>query len=304
MDEKEKRKGKKWIIVLSVLILIAVVVTLIIVFLPKKVGNAIKQTTIQASNMFIVDDEDEELYRDFQTKVKGVMAKKYGTETDNVYEVCLVLNNVTNFYSNYIVFAEDNKTFQNNYGAIMKSYEKANAHQEKMEQVVINVNKELGSLDATFIEGAWKEFKEYFLDYLDSYTSAFKALNKVFVNCVPNGVVANDMTNLVLNCVDYYLDSITDDFSKATAKIDYLTDFSDYLVISNNNVLSQYSFNQTLQNKVALVNKFSSVYGKDKTLKTLIDGINETGFTFTSTVVDSENVLATAKTFLTGGFSA
>lgn len=304
MDDKENRKGKKWIIVLSVLILIAVVVTLIIVFLPKKVGNAIKQTTTQSTSMFIIDDEDEELYKSFQTKVKGVMADKYGKETDDVYEVSLVLNDVMNFYSNYIVFAEDNKTFQNNYGTIMKSYEKANAYQKKMEQVVINVNKELGSLDATFIEGAWKEFKGYFLDYVYSYTSAFKALNKVFVKCVPNGVVVNDMTNLVLNCVDYYLDSINKDFSKASKKIEYLSDFSKYLVISENNALSQYSFNENLQTKVALVKKFSSVYGKDKTLKTLIEGINDTGFTFTSTVIDSENVLAISKTFLTGGFSA
>ena len=298
----EKKKGVKWIIILTILVLIAVTVTLIVVFLPKNTSKAVEQTDKQANSMFIVKDESKELYQTFQAKVRGTAEDKYGQETENVYNLSLSLNRIVGFYNDYLVFAESNKTFSNNYNKIMRNFNKANSYQEDMEEVIVEVNQYLGPIDTSFIEGAWREFRGYFVKYMDCYVNAVNGLKNVFKDCIPSGVIANEMTYLVLDNVDVYLECINANFEKSTMFINYLSSFTNYLNKSNN-ILSKYPFNTTVQNKVKLVQDFSKVYGEDVDLTTLIKSITQDGFTFERPVQDVNNVLDAAKSFLKGELS-
>lgn len=299
----EKIKSKKWIIVLSVVILVAIAVTLIIVFLPKNVSNAVERTNTQTQTMFLKQDKNKKLYKDFQTKITNIEAinKVYGQETQNVYTLTLAVNQIMDFYNDYIVFAEDKSTFQSNYGVIMKNYDVANTEQKKMEDVIVKVMQELGDQDNTFFESYWKEFRGYYVKYLNCYVTVINSLCEIYKDCVPNGILANQLTNLVLDNVDNYLNLINKDFEKSTYKIQYLNNFISYLDIKNNNVLIKYNFSEELQESYSLISTFETIYGKDKTLSSVIDSINENGFTFESVSADSKGVLDKTKTFLQGG---
>ncbi len=299
----EKIKSKKWIIVLSVVILVAIAITLIIVFLPKNVSNAVERTNTQTQSMFLKQDKNKKLYKDFQTKITNIEAinKVYGQETQNVYTLTLAINQIMDFYNDYIVFAEDKSTFQSNYGVIMKNYDVANTEQKKMEDVIVKVMQELGDQDNTFFESYWKEFRGYYVKYLNCYVTVINSLCEIYKDCVPNGILANQLTNLVLDNVDNYLNLINKDFEKSTYKIQYLNNFISYLDIKNNNVLIKYNFSEELQESYSLISTFETIYGKDKTLSSVIDSINENGFTFESVSADSKGVLDKTKTFLQGG---
>ena len=188
----EKIKSKKWIIVLSVVILVAIAITLIIVFLPKNVSNAVERTNTQTQSMFLKQDKNKKLYKDFQTKITNIEAinKVYGQETQNVYTLTLAVNQIMDFYNDYIVFAEDKSTFQSNYGVIMKNYDVANTEQKKMEDVIVKVMQELGDQDNTFFESYWKEFRGYYVKYLNCYVTVINSLCEIYKDCVPNGILA------------------------------------------------------------------------------------------------------------------
>ncbi len=299
----EKVKGKKWIIVLSVVILVAIAVTLIIVFLPKNVNNAIERTNTQVETMFLKKDKNKKMYKDFQTKITSIEAinKEYGQETRDVYALTLAINDIMDFYNEYIVFSQDKSTFQANYGLIMKNYDVANAEQKKMEDVIVKVIQELGNQDNTFFESYWKEFKGYYLNYLNSYVVVINSLCEIYKDCVPNGILANELTNLVLDNIDNYLNVINKDFEKATYKIQYLDKFRVYLNTKDNRVLIKYNFSEILQEDFALISTFSKVYGEDKNLVNVIESINEDGFAFEGS--DSKGVLEKTKTFLQGGLT-
>lgn len=301
----EKVKSKKWIVILSVVILVAIAITLIIVFLPKNVSNAIERTNTQTQSMFLKQDKNKKMYRDFQTKITSVEAinKEYGQETQDVYTLTLIINEVMDFYNEYIVFAENKSSFQANYGTIMKNYDVANSEQKKMENVIVKVMQELGPQDNTFFESYWKEFKGYYVKYLNSYVAVINSLCEIYKDCVPNGILANELTNLVLDNVDNYLNAINKDFEKATYKIQYLNKFKTYLNVDTNKVLIKYNFNETLQEDYNLISTFENVYGEGKTLSSVIESINEDGFAFESVSGDSKGVLEKTKTFLQGGLA-
>lgn len=305
MSDK-KIKGKKWIIILSVLVLIAIIVTLVVVFLPKNVDKIISEVDSQSKTMLLKEDESDNLYLKFKTKITGASSinEKYGQDTENVYDACKAINEVVDFYNGYLVFAVDNSTFQGQYSSIMKNYSIANSQQRKMEGLMEKVTTDLGNRDSTFFENAWKEFKGYFVDYFNSHVVVINSLCKIYENCIPKGIIANEMTELVLGTVNDYLDVIKNDFDSAKYKLEYLDNFLGYLDLDENKALSSFNFSQKLQENIEVLGTFGFVYGEDKSLKTLIEGITADGFTMESNVVDTKGVLDIAKNFLTGGLEA
>lgn len=305
MSDK-KIKGKKWIIILSVLVLIAIIVTLVVVFLPKNVDKIISEVDSQSKTMLLKEAESDDLYLKFKTKITGASSinEKYGQDTENVYDACKTINEVVDFYNGYLVFAFDNSTFQGQYSSIMKNYSIANSQQRKMEGLMEKVTTDLGNRDSTFFENAWKEFKGYFVDYFNSHVVVINSLCKIYENCIPKGIIANEMTELVLGTVNDYLDVIKNDFDNSKYKLEYLDNFLGYLDLDENKALSSFNFSQKLQENIEVLGTFGFVYGEDKSLKTLIEGITADGFTMESNVVDTKGVLDIAKNFLTGGLEA
>lgn len=295
-----KVKTKKWIIVLSVLVAIAIAVTLIIVLLPKDYKRIISMTQEHCESIYLKKNKDEELYKNFQDKIDLVYKDSYGVESDTVHSVLDSLGEVVDFYSEYIVFAENNKYFQKSYKPIVKGFENVSKYEDEMRKIVVDVNSKLGNQDNTFIASAWQKFKEYFQNYLKAYSKVISSLNNIFENCITDGIIQNEMTSLVLDTVDDYLDSIASDFDSSKTKVEYFTKFISYLQYPNGRaILARFNFDGELQDSIKLVQNFSKFY-QDSNLKTLIDSVNDSGFTFQGSEDETTGILETSEMFLKG----
>ena len=127
-----KIKGKKWIIILSVLILIAIVVTLVIVFLPKNTDRVVELVDSQSKTMYLKNSDDKTKYKDFQNKINLNLSSSAKQEVENIYQLFISLNDVIDFYNQNLVFAQDNSVFQNNYNKVVRNLESANNVQKEL----------------------------------------------------------------------------------------------------------------------------------------------------------------------------
>ena len=295
----EKKKTKKWLIIFSVLILIAIIVTLVIVFWPKD-PNRIKGETIeQSQSMFLGDTKEKELYEELREKVAQ---NNLGDDKTAIVDRFELMSNqlgvVMNFYASNIVFVENNKTLQNEFGKIIRSYDKADSSKENLLGLLDEVKK-LGGKDSNFIEGALEQIQEEYKVYYKNNVDAIVALSDVFKNCYKQGVYANEMTYLVIDIVNSYLKAInlrlsTDANATLSAKVNAFNKFLTYL--TDQTEIKSFVFDKALQEKIEKVETFEKVFGK--TYADLIATIDDEGLSFSSNVVDTNGVLDSVKEFL------
>ena len=293
------KKSKKWIIALAILVLIAVVVVCIIVFIPKNTDNVLKQTYSQKETMFLKSDEDEKMFASFERKIQ-LNASEYTNEITSARKISNTLNNIIYFYSENIVFAQNNATFQSNYNLIMDNYGHANNYQERMTDKLTEIYNKVDS-SSTFTAGAWEEFKGIFVNYVKCYSNSIKGLNKVYRDCVNDGIIHNDLTFLVLDTVDNYLEVINKDFTENRYVVNYANAFVNNYLVSYTTNLSGYKFSTATQDKVKLIHEFESVYGKGQNIKAVIESIGASGITYQTKPEDNKGVLEQVKTLLNGG---
>lgn len=299
-----KIKGKKWIIVVSVLILIAIVVTLIIVFLPKNPNQAIELLDSNSQTMFLKNSEDETRFKDFQNKVDLNLTDTDSQEVKNIYSLFGILNDVVAFYNQELVYAENNSAFQDNLGKVVRSLNSASSSQKSLTSSIEEVNSRIGVSDTDFIKGKWSDIRKQFLSYLENYTQAISGLNAIYQGAVPNSVLQNELTRLVLSNIDNYLLSVREQFVEKQAlanakRIEFFGQFVGY--IKNTDLLTDYHFNSALQSKVASLNAFEKTC--NSTFSAVINSIGATGFTFSTTLSGAQSYVDLAETFLQGGLA-
>lgn len=299
MAEGKKKINKKWLVALAILVLIAVVVVLVIVLLPKNTKGVVDKVQTQTEQCFLKDKTEVTMFDSFQRKINN-SATEYIEEVASAKAVIVMLNEVLDFYNDYMVFAKDNKTFQDNYNLIMDGFNDANKYQKDMNAICLEVYNKVEN-SSTFIKGAWTDFKVVYAKYIKSYSNSIRGLNKVFTSCVPAGVINNDFTVKVLSTVDDYLAVINTGFEAKAKVIEFAGTFTkEYL---NAEMLSQYKFSENLQGKLKSINKFSELYGKS--LRELIASVDSEGIHMDPSETDTDGkVLADVKSFLLGGVQA
>lgn len=278
-----KKFNNKWLIALSVLVLVAIVVVVIISCLPKDTKKVISRTNEFTTNVFLTDDNITSSYLEFQEMVKNDPAIKetFGKESDSVLVLSVAMNKVLSFYNDQLIFAKDNKTFQNNYNPVVKNLNKAAKAQEVFEAVVTKVKATLkDEINSTFIKGAWEEFRAAFMDYVDGIAAAVKALDKIYTACIAKGVLVNNLNEFTREVACAYLNQIADvDLSKSANYIDYFYFFTNYFdKEEDGNILVEYTFSSSLQDKYL---DMMEVVGSYKNLISgMVKSINATGVTY------------------------
>ena len=299
---KKKGKALKWIIALAVLALIAVAVVCIIVFVPKNIDDVKNETKAHAETMFLKNEDEIKHFSGFQTKI-NIYANKYASEFQCANNIIFSLNGTMEFYAREMLFAENGSAFQENYYVILDNFKKAKEYQASLDEIVKKVYEKVNA-STTFTEGAWEDFREVFVEYTKSYTAAFKGLSKVYRDCGADGLVHNNMTYLVLDTINDYLDVINmtkfGDIKNMTSK---LKNFVEVYVSANTTPINKYKFSQTLADKVTNIQKFSKVY-EGKTKQDVIKTCGASDFSFKVSAEDKTGVLTDLKTFLEGRLSA
>ncbi len=292
-------KGKKFIIALAIIVLLAVISVVIIVCLPKNVNDVRDRAFKEAETSFLQSDEERNMYSSFTSKIQ-ISASQYIKNADDAKTVSNMLVNVLDFYNEFLVFAKDNKTYQAQYRVVLDAFNSANSYQKSMNSLLKDVYEYVGN-DTTYITGAWQKFEKDYFQYVEYYVKALEGLGKVYIDCVPSGFNNNALTSLVINTTTDYLKVIStgkDNYSAVVAKAENFID----KYILDTSLIEKYEFSSNLKTTVTNINSFETIY-KDSVIS-VINSINNSGITYKIRDTDKTGALASLKSFLEGGLNA
>lgn len=307
--------AKKWLIAIAILVLIAIIITVIVILVPANTSDAIDRLRQASQTSFLENVREQENYDKLEDQVEISKVRYYTEELQDIRTLSQSVNEVIDFYYEYIPFAEDNSTFSNNYKAIKENLENATTHQKDMNDYIndaINLEEDAD----THIQNLWIDFRVSYSKYLSCMTDAIEALNNCYQGCFSDTLSNNTASTTILNTVDDYLSVISSDFDYLTqtdtkghtsvenykyeihGKIVYFSAFVSTYIANEDDIMCYY-FNSTIQDKYELVNKFFETYNM-KNFTDVIDSIDGGSLQITLTFEqpDNEGIYDAVKAFI------
>lgn len=319
--------AKKWAVMMGIVVLIAVIVVVVILCIPPNTYNAVETLNRTTQTSFLSSESEKVSYDKFENKLSQSRVNYYVQEFADIQILAESLQEVLDFYNDYLLFAEDNKTLQENYKTIKNGLNDASQSQQKLVSIISEANKLSAESTSTYLQGAVIDFRREFMNWLNYYCSAINGLNNSFKGSMGNILENNSASQFILNTVDDYLAIIKQDFQdvvnydkkgvmqeydykgvyKATVKIKGFSLYVDkYLsTSSNNSEIKTYYFNNDLITKYQKLNNFFTLYNETNLQKIinsmkLTSGEIEISFVYEN-VVDDSGVYDAIKIFVKGG---
>lgn len=316
VEKQRKLFNKKWLIALSVLVLIGIVVTLVIVFLPKDTKKAVAKVHNAEETMFLVSQTETLAFEEFYGKFGT--SHEYRVEGEMISKISANLNYMISFYNDYLIYANADKTFQGNYNHIVGGIDKANKSQKSMNEVLKDVSDFVPD-STTYLKTAWRDFRKDWVGYLKGYQETIEGLSKVYKFSLPKGAIQNKFSYLVLDTANDYIDEIIVKF-EALVKSDVKDSatittfeknqgkaisekFCNFVVkYVNSGIMNEYYYSQNLQQDVNNIEKFESAYNKSIS-DVIKSGVSADNVWNMSAVAADTNstALNAVKKFLDGG---
>ena len=319
-EKKDYTTGsRKWLIILSVLVLVAIIAVVIVLLVPGNTYSMVEVLHSHSTTSFLNVDNTSE--RENYDKLKAgfdIAVTGYKQEVEDIETLSQTINNVLDFYDEYTIFAKNNGTLTQNYKSIKSNLNKASRLQDDMNEEIVTLIS-LSDNSDTYQRNAWIDLRVIYVDWLESMQNAITRLNTCYQNCFDPSLTTNTASTLVLNAVDDYISVITDDFNDLiendqkssriesynytmNGRIKLFEAFVNARLTSTNFV--NYIFHQRIKNFYDDVNQFYTVYSQED-FKYLLDSIAPNG-AFTENFDDvnvsgSLTCLANTKTFLSGG---
>lgn len=307
--------AKKWLILIGALVLIAIIVTVIVIFIPANTSDAIDRLRQSSQTSFLENVREKENYDKLESKIETSVVRYYTTELQDIRILSESVNQMLDFYYEYIPMAKDNATLSKNYKKIKDNLENAVNHQQDMNEYISEAI--LLEDDADLhIQNLWIDFRVSYSQYLTCMTNAIDALNNCYQGCFSLTLTNNDASSLILNTVDDYLSVISQEFDYLTqtdtkghttiqnykyqshGKIVFFSSFVNNYIVDENEIMNYY-FDNTLQSKYNLLNEFFVTYNQ-KNLTEVIKSIdsNTLEITLTFDNLDSKGIYDAVKAFI------
>lgn len=319
-EKKDYTTGsRKWLIVLSVLVLVAIIAVVIVLLVPGNTYSMVEVLHSHSTTSFLNVDNTSE--RENYDKLKAefdIAVTGYKQEVEDIETLSQTINNVLDFYDEYTIFAKNNGTLTQNYKSIKSNLNKASRLQDDMNEEIVTLIS-LSDNSDTYQRNAWIDLRVIYVDWLESMQNAITRLNTCYQNCFDPSLTNNTASTLVLNAVDDYISVITDDFNDLIENDQKSSSIESYNYTMNGRIklfeafvnarltstnFVNYIFYQRIKNFYDDVNQFYTVYSQED-FKYLLDSIAPNG-AFTENFDDvnvsgSLTCLANTKTFLSGG---
>ena len=311
--------SRKWLIILSVLVLVAIIAVVIVLLVPGNTYSMVEVLHSHSTTSFLNVDNTSE--RENYDKLKAefdIAVTGYKQEVEDIETLSQTINNVLDFYDEYTIFAKNNGTLTQNYKSIKSNLNKASRLQDDMNEEIVTLIS-LSDNSDTYQRNAWIDLRVIYVDWLESMQNAITRLNTCYQNCFDPSLTNNTASTLVLNAVDDYISVITDDFNDLIENDQKSNSIESYNYTMNGRIklfeafvnarltstnFVNYIFYQRIKNFYDDVNQFYTVYSQED-FKYFLDSIAPNG-AFTENFDDvnvsgSLTCLANTKTFLSGG---
>lgn len=308
--------AKKWLIIIGILVLIAIIVTVIVLVIPGNTADAVDRLRQSSQTSFLENRSEEEKYDAFGRKLTNSSISYFvtGNEYASVEIVSGSINLILDFYNEYLPLAEDNKTLSKNYKKIKNNLEDAVDYQKEMNNIMDEANA-LNAGSDTHLKNLWVDFRISFTDYITSMAKAIDALNNCYQGCFSSTLSNNLASSTVLNTIDDFLSVITSEFKTLTetnlqehtqadykyttyGKVVYFSAFVENYLYDADDIYS-YNFDTSLQEKYNKINNFYATYSQSN-FTNVISSISSSSLEieFTPGQVDSDGILDAVKAFL------
>lgn len=319
MAEKTRKMfNKKWVVAIAILVFVAIVVTTVLLLLPKNTRNIVEKVNQQESAMFLVDDEQQALFNSFEGKIRGV-ENNYLIEAQTAETVANSMHDMLSFYNQFLYYSVDDGVFQDNYGTIDSGLDKAESAEGRMNDILVRVNETVQVGATNYIRTAWRDFRSAFIDYVDGYAKAFAGLSNVFESSLAKGPVQNSMTYYVLDTTNYLLEDIVESYREiynlesngetseyAFRGAQKVSKFANLVTtyLSDMTQITRYNYSQTLQDQISLVGRFEEVYGES--IEKVVASITTDGNIAYEAISADEGgqILSAVKNLIDGGVKA
>lgn len=316
MAKDYKASGaKKWLILFSFFMLVAVVVVGVILFIPANTYSMIESLQENEENFLFEDEKDKIHFENFTTKItSNATLSYYSNEIQNVEILVQSMSEVLGFYNDYLVFAKNNKTLSNS----TKSINKYIANAKDLKKTIASLLEETEKLEVnsdTYLKNSWIDFRKNFTNYLENYYRLYISLSKCYENCFDESFNKNTASSTILGATNDYISVIISDYKilntndkkgsttqgsysyNSGNKINCFKLFVQNYLVNKSEIL-QYLYTASIQTKYEKIGKFFTVYN-EMDFKNVIKNINDSGISNPYTdVSDEENVFAIVKNFL------
>ena len=307
--------AKKWLIILGILVLIAVVIVAVVLLIPANTYSMIEALQENEEHFFLTDEKEHSDFDEFTLKITSNASLSYYTEEiNNVEVISQGMASVLSYYNDYFVFAKKNKTLSSNTKTINKYITTTNKVQKNIDNLLENTKK-LNNDSVSYLKNSWIDFRKEFNKYIEAYYKMFASLSKCYKNCFDTSYSKNAASMRILDTANDYIYCIMSDYKiisnndkkdrieqgnyaySSTPKITWFKAFVDKCVV-NTNEISRYLYSEDLQLSYAKVDNFFKVY-KQNDFKNMINAIYVTGLTNPyNSVEDNDGLFENAKTFL------
>lgn len=308
--------AKKWLIAIAILVLIAIIVTVIVILIPANTSDAVDRLRQSSQTSFLENVTEQENYNELEDKISSSYYRYYVEEVQDIRDLSQSINEMLDYYYEFIPFAEDNNVFSDNYHGIKDNLENAVNYQQEMNEFVSDLITLENDAD-THIQNLWIDFRVAYTNYLSSMTGAIEALNNVYQGCFSNTLSNNEASSTILNTIDDFLYVISNEFSNLTqtdtkghtstsnynyeshGKILYLSAFIDNYIVDDSDIV-QYNFESALQENYTLINRYFEFY-KQSNFRNVIESISSDSpydITLTYDDQDQEGIYNAVKAFI------
>lgn len=243
MADEKKKKGGKFLKIIACLILVAIVVGLVIFFIPSDKTNLTLAMSEVAETKLLDGDRSDALY-EFKLNVRGHSeTKDYTHEIDAVSSLSESINKAMVMFNENIKYASSNRTYKNNNGTVKSNLKKMIDKTTSLNEVILKANENNG-MESTYLRGTWLEYRKGLVEYLTYSYNAMDGLYKIYTKCYSDSISVNRALTTDMLAIKSYVKEIRDRFQALTE--------SDKLHIDENN----YAFDES-----GIVNKFSTFVG-------------------------------------------
>ena len=279
MAEK-KEFNKKWLIVIAILVLLAIIVVTIILCLPGNPKSAVQALQKDKDNNIFKDEKVVQSYDNFEIKMVSSNGN-YSLEMEEVQILIEDLAVVVDKYSGYALYFEENQNFFDNYKPVTTSLNEIQNLKQNIVDELENVEKNYNENSKDFLRNSWIKIRTNVKDILYNYSEAFSSLLKIFEGSY-FGLEQNLASYIAFSTINDYVKVLYSDFEflstedLATSSINnynytfsaVMNGFNQFIAKFEGTVsgysydISSFYFDKSIENKYQNIKTFYTEYNE------------------------------------------
>ena len=314
--------GKKILIGLAIIALVAIIVVVILLCIPPNTYNAVETLDRTTNNMFLSKEKEKSDLKILKDNVTTASLNSYTQELEDYSTIRDSIYGVLKYFDDNLVFAQNNKNFKKKYKAIKNSLNDSQESRDRLDNILADAK---GETKNDHVRNIVIDLRKEYITWVKCNQNAIKSLSQAYNGSMGNTLNNNLASSTIFDVVCDYLSVIATQLQDMSKVDNRGIPVEQFTGVYKNNIHTNAQLLKTFQAKLETdVDSYYFEYAKEGTnnpyekfaeFKKLyglnnVQSIIETstgesgGYKFTKTfegVEDNDGLYDAAKKFLLGG---